>query len=918
MLVPPLVLLELRLTILLPVNNLPHYHGAHWSALFRNMMKAYLPEEKVFSYLNFWVNPVESGILSYEAGETVHVGITFPSKHVDAVNNMLQNFNFFDTAQGHFQPGKTIFLNEVFCRISKTLWDYKNMAHLDYGVIEQEVRTLEELESFTLLLYTPMRVKRPKDLKKQGHRYFDEEFFLDEHNIKTASNCLVSGIKSRNNTVCGLTCDNHNLGTDNPITDIQVENGTITWLDLFYGTNPSKTIGGVVGKIVFRGKLSYEEAFWFVLGQYTGAGKNPVFGLGFYVIPELDNARRVASLTRGTTLLERAFSTPSLALSLSRLPNSSPGLDSITIEDVRMAGTPYLEDLKANVLQGNYEQGPLKKYRLPKEDGNWREIQVQNVCDRLVHKAAADCLSPVIDGLLSYSSYAFRRGLNRKGAASALKNAISEGYKTGIKADVFSFFDSINIGKLTDMLESLLPFEPLVHNIRRWFKTLASFGIKGLPQGSPISPVLSNLYLNRFDKDMAKEDFRLVRYADDFVILTKEGIGMSDIIDKIGKSLSRLDLRLKEEKTVEVRKGIPISFLGYLICEDGIAEPDKQEATKNNGDEWAPVFKDQWHSGRPVYLTTLCRGAYSSGADLVIKHDNDSTENIPWNRINRIVIVGRSQFSGGVVYRAVKEEIPVTFIDLFGKARGSLHPEFHEMPEIMTIQEKYSKDPDFILSFAIEIVSAKINNSAVLLRRNLVDTSGMKEMESSAKNSKTLETLRGCEGNAAKFYFSQFAGLVEPFEFAGRVYRPPEGPVNILLSLGYTLLYNRIATVLRDKGFNARLGFYHKGRGMHNALASDLLEELRHIVERVVLSLIHLGEIKQEDFVQSKKHGKPYTRLEGEGFRKYIRRFEKTMSSKASYHGGEKISYNTYLDEMADSLKRSLKLGIPYKALRIE
>jgi len=194
----------------------------------------------------------------------------------------------------------------------------------------------------------------------------------------------------------------------------------------------------------------------------------------------------------------------------------------------------------------------------------------------------------------------------------------------------------------------------------------------------------------------------------------------------------------------------------------------------------------------------------------------------------------------------------------------------------------------------------------------------LKELAQKLKTAESLDSLRGYEGAAASLYFSAFGNLVTPFEFRGRVYHPPDGPVNVMLSLGYTMLYNRLASVLRVKGFNPRIGFLHKGRGAHASLASDLLEELRHIVERIVLSLIHLGEIRREDFSITQRKGVNICRLQGVGFRKYFHRFESTMAQGSSYHGGEKISYNACLDEMADKLKRSLKLNIPYRALRID
>jgi len=239
------------------------------------------------------------------------------------------------------------------------------------------------------------------------------------------------------------------------------------WLDISYGQDVMKTIGGVVGRIRVSGKPSLGVAERLVLGQYTGAGKNPVFGLGFYHIRELDGAKKIRPLVRGKTLLERGMSFVALKSSLDRLPNSSPGPDMLTLEDIKKGGKDLLESISRNVIEGKYVYGGLKKYRYRKDDGNYREICVSNTADRLVQRAIADHLLPVVDRLLSTSSYAYRRGLNRKGAASALRQALQEGYAFGLKADISAFFDSVNIEILGEILEGLLPFEPLVERIKR-------------------------------------------------------------------------------------------------------------------------------------------------------------------------------------------------------------------------------------------------------------------------------------------------------------------------------------------------------------------------------------------------------------------------------------------------------------------
>ncbi len=127
-------------------------------------------------------------------------------------------------------------------------------------------------------------------------------------------------------------------------------------------------------------------------------------------------------------------------------------------------------------------------------------------------------------------------------------------------------------------------------------------------------------------------------------------------------------------------------------------------------------------------------------------------------------------------------------------------------------------------------------------------------------------------------YFQAFGTLVSPFTFPGRAFYPPKDPVNAMLSLGYTLLYNRLAAALREHGLQPRKGFFHCSGGHHYALASDLMKELRHLIDRIVLTLIHRKEVTPNDFGITRRYGKDCCRFNGKGFRTFIRRYEETCS----------------------------------------
>ncbi len=599
---------------------------------------------------------------------------------------------------------------------------------------------------------------------------------------------------------------------------------------------------------------------------------------------------------------------------LHALPNASPGPDGITKTDLQIAGSPVLGKLQHAVVSETYcpQRGYVHKYA--KKDGGTRTVYVANMLDRVLMRSLADVLSPAVDRILSPSAYAYRSGQNRQAATAAVQKALRDGYVIGLRTDIQSFFESVQRSKLVDLLKSLFPFDTLPEFIDSWLQQMESLEIRGLPQGCPLSPTLSNLYLDRFDKEIRQAGFFLARYGDDFVVLAGDSTPVDEVVQTVSSAVQRVGLQLNHEKSISLHPAETVHFLGYAISSEKVQEI---RIDKEKEQPWHRILTRPYLKGRPVYLTTLVRHAFSRGANLVVRFDEDREEQIPWNSVSRIVIVGRSSFSGGVIYRAVRENISVSFIDLMGVTRGHLWPETYELPSYQELQRSCASRPQFRLMLMREILSAKIHNASVILRRNKVETAEFKSLSEKALTATDAEQLRGLEGRAGALYFDALRKLVDPFPFEGRAYRPPPDPVNAMLSFAYTLLYNRMVSALRAKGLDCRIGFMHQPKGRHQVLASDLMEELRHVADRVVLALIHRRQIRTEHFTTAHRRGVETYRLNGEGFRIFIRWFEKTLATPFRYNTGEPLNTLTYMDTMAERIIVCMKLDTPYTAMRI-
>jgi len=181
--------------------------------------------------------------------------------------------------------------------------------------IRAEAGALVRMDVWTLRFHSPLRLKRPAGAKQKGHRFFDEAWAADSEGKHRAWSCLMDAVRAP------LPGSAARGKTPPP----EVESAALVWVDVPYGGTGGKTLGGVCGEVVFRGRLEPEDAERAVMGQYLGTGKNAAFGFGFYEIPELEEVRRVRLPGRGKSLLARGLPPDRLYRGLSSPAPTDPG-----------------------------------------------------------------------------------------------------------------------------------------------------------------------------------------------------------------------------------------------------------------------------------------------------------------------------------------------------------------------------------------------------------------------------------------------------------------------------------------------------------------------------------------------------------------------------------------------------------------
>lgn len=224
------------------------------------------------------------------------------------------------------------------------------------------------------------------------------------------------------------------------------------------------------------------------------------------------------------------------------------------------------------------------------------------------------------------------------------------------------------------------------------------------------------------------------------------------------------------------------------------------------------------------------------------------------------------------------------------------------------------RDEQSRLALARDFVEAKIMNGRAVLRRRLRRSgdpaSGLggrlRHWARRAQSAGSVDTLMGIEGSAAKDYFAGFeASLVQDLGFRGRRKRPPPDPVNGLLSFGYTLLFGQVLSGILSQGLDPYLGHLHAIKKNRPSLALDMMEEMRPVVDALVLSVVNKFQMTARHFDKTKEKG---VRMTPRGMQIFVSAFHKAMAREVTHRPtGRKLTYTEYCRQQAKSYRSSLR-----------
>lgn len=286
--------------------------------------------------------------------------------------------------------------------------------------------------------------------------------------------------------------------------------------------------------------------------------------------------RREVEEADGADLLERILSRDNLNSAFKRVKanKGAPGIDGMTVEEAANWLRGHREELLESIRNGKYKPQPVRRKEIPKLDGGIRQLGIPTVVDRVIQQAIAQQLTPIFEPLFSENSFGYRPGKSAQKAIQKVKEYAEQGYKYAVLIDLSKYFDTLNHDLLMNMVREQVHDKRVTEFIKRYLKSgVMEDGLlvkteEGAPQGGPLSPMLANIYLNKFDQEIGGRGVPVIRYADDIVVLAKSKRAAERQLENSRKYLEgklKLKLNAEKSKVVSVVAIRNFKFLGFAL-----------------------------------------------------------------------------------------------------------------------------------------------------------------------------------------------------------------------------------------------------------------------------------------------------------------------------------------------------------------
>ena len=607
-----------------------------------------------------------------------------------------------------------------------------------------------------------------------------------------------------------------------------------------------------------------------------------------------------------------------------------PGFDGMTAAAALFWLQINGERLCKDIRNGQYAPMPAMGFIMAKQNGGYRQLARLTALDSIVQMYLSDALSAESEKLLSPNSYAYRPGL---GVGTALNRycMLANEFTYAAKLDPEACYDNIDHDVLRATLRASLPADDAFIDLllRCAAMPLYTEGQilareRGILQGSPLSPLLCNLYYHPLDQCLTNREIPFIRYADDLILFGNTlDKCRTDVDFAAGYIVDELHLRINSRKKL-VCACVDMQFLGHRFERDrrGFIALSASDSAEGAYYTWKQTQMRNTHRTLDILSNGILRQK-----DFSLLFDGETqTSDIPLKALDVINIYSSVILDSGFLKRAMENNLCINVFDEHGELEGRFIPNAPlKSPMVTHAQLQSYFDTEMRLYLARQFVRASIHNLRLVIRYYhktapqdfyVMTLDEINAIDKQIKSCEDYENLLLLEARARKEYYKCFDFFIksEDFVFEKRTRRPPENEINALLSFGNTVLYSTIAIRINKSPLDIRVGYLHATNSCRTeSLNLDVAEIFKPlIVDRVIFTLINMRSIKKEHF-QTEQNDAVY--LNEAGKRVFLRAFyaklDEGLTLKDRY-----FTYSMLLDEEVRKLVRHFRSGEPYKAYR--
>jgi len=615
----------------------------------------------------------------------------------------------------------------------------------------------------------------------------------------------------------------------------------------------------------------------------------------------------------------------------------SAGGDHVTLYEFQKNLFANLTQLRAELLGGSYRSGPFKRVSIPKKKPGYRILTIPPIRDRVVHTSIASAFTPIFEPTFEDSSFAYRPGRGVVHAVARIEKWRKHGFEYVIEADIVSYFDNVNHEILLDKLKAIIgaldgsaPILALLETIlEAQAKALGTPG-QGIVQGSPLSPILANIYLDALDEEIAEQGVKIVRFADDFVILCKSEKKAKKVLEHCVKVLETHNLRLHTDGTRIVNFDKGFDFIGYLFLKSLAVKQksdlkiQKQKPIKSTVTDEGIIELDEKGSRfdpgkRVLYVLDPSHTLRTRNRSFsVLRDDTAELIAVPHKRVGRLEIGPRVGFNRHPIDLAADKGVHISLIDGFGQTKSTFDPNPKRRAHLQFNQaQTISKIADRV-KIARKLVESRMKNQRTQLRR-LNRRKQIKELDdifqSMGRNLKKLEScksiseLLGLEGATSALYWPALDQLMDkPAGTLKKRSRPAVDPINATINYMTGILERDIRAAIHTVGLHQGFGFLHGTRNNHDGLVFDMMEPFRApLTEGLPVFLFNANRLSPDMFGSENERD---VKMDTSAITAIVKAYEHAVGKRVRRTNvNQKLTWRAMMIQQCRSLAQAVETG---------